>query len=545
MTKHLLLLIILALATTLCAADSPAPAEPTVVIGESSTIRVTQPGPFSIALDASGLPSEALKKGITPQIKDLGIGQNPETKVAFTAPKQVFTGDTRAIWLFTVTVTGLAPNSTQARKAVITLDKDYARDYTLTNLSAGTINWSVPPVPAPWNVNWSDPAKNRVLGIVVTTQELPATNLRIASASLKDAAGTASFGSERLQLAETPDGDDHGGKFLLKARDTHTFYLRLRDDQPRLHGKFTGSISFAIDERPDLQTLQVTLNSTSGGSKLLGLLLLAIGLLLSWWMTARARPTVARLQAEKPVISVRQALARFRKDLSAVPPVPSISYLKITDRLAKLETSISTEQLDADSLLPPRTLLSFGTATDSSTKLQARLTEVSTALLAMSSVLKNGILKIASEWAKAPDWKKTNAATALPKLDDLGASAKTEAEAQTGISPILAAYEHDPSIQQLVPKLRQPAPVDPVTVQAIDYQIEHYSNAGWWIWGVVSVVVGCAVMIVPNSGFGTSMDFILCFLWGLGIPTASAKLQELTPSGVSSNIGITFPKTGQ
>ena len=105
----------------------------------------------------------------------------------------MFTGETRGIWLFTVTVTGLAPNSTQARKAIVTLDKDYAKDYTLTNLSSGTINWSVPPVPTPWNLNWSDPPRNRVLGIVVTTQELPATNLRIASASFKDATGAVSL----------------------------------------------------------------------------------------------------------------------------------------------------------------------------------------------------------------------------------------------------------------------------------------------------------------------------------------------------------------
>ena len=330
----------------------------------------------------------------------------------------------------------------------------------------------------------------------------------------------------------------------MKAQDTHTFYLRLKEDQPLLYGKYTGSVSFAIDERPELQSLQVTLNATSNGRKFFGALLLAGGLLLSWWMTARARPIVARLQAEKPVIAVRQALARFRKDLAAVPPVPSISYPKLTGRVAKLETLISDEWLDADSLLPSRTLLSFGTATDSSAKLQTRLAEVSAGLLAMSSVLNNGILKIAVEWTNAPAWKKTNAATALPALDHLGATAKTEAEAQAGIAPILAAYQHDPSTQQLLAKLPHP-PVEPITVQAIDFQIEHYSNAGWWIWGVVSVVVGYAIMIVPNSGFGTPMDLILCFLWGIGIPTASAKLQELTPSGVSSNIGIAFPKSGQ
>ena|SRR5437016_8040337 len=88
MTKRLLLSITLAASTTLSAADSPAPPESTVVIGENSTIRATQAGPLLVALDASGLPSEALKKGMTPKIKDLGVGPNQETKVALQIPSK-------------------------------------------------------------------------------------------------------------------------------------------------------------------------------------------------------------------------------------------------------------------------------------------------------------------------------------------------------------------------------------------------------------------------------------------------------------------------
>jgi hypothetical protein len=214
----------------------------------------------------------------------------------------------------------------------------------------------------------------------------------------------------------------------------------------------------------------------------------------------------------------------------------------VTGRITKLEGQIGTKQLDDESLLPSRFLLSFGTASDSSTKLQSRLTDVSTQLLCMSTVLENGILTIASEWNSAPDWKKENAVIALPKLDSLGSTAMTEAAAQAGMTPILSAYELPPHVDaDFAPRRTQ---IDPITVEEINYRVEHYSNTGWWIWGLVSVVVGCAILIVPNPGFGTLMDLILCLLWGLGIPTASANLQELTPSGVSGNIGIAFPKTG-
>lgn len=544
MIKHLLplLLLTLFLTSNLRATDPAQATGPNIAIGENSTVRVTQQGPFSITLDASQLPKDAVAKGITPKIRDLQTGPNQQTKVTFENPTQVFVGETEGIWQFKVTVTGLDPNSSQTRKAVVTLDKDYAKDYTLTNLPAGTVNWSVPPVPTPWNVNWDNPAADNVLGITVTTQDLPATNFRIVAASFKDSSGGISFGCERLQLAEAPNSTSNDERFPLRARSTQTFYVRLKDNSTRPKGKLTGSISFAVDERPELQTLQTTLNATSDSSKVFGAVLLAIGLVVSWWMTTRARPAVARLLAEKPVIALREALSLFRKNLEAVPPVPDITYLHIANRIKKLERQISTKQLDDESLLPSRFLLSFGAAADSSTKLQARLTDVSTQLLCMSTVLDNGILKIASEWNDAPDWKQANAAVALPKLDSLGSTAMTEAEAQAGMTPILSAYELPPHVDaDFAPRWHQ---IDPVTVNEINYRIEHYSNTGWWIWGFVSVIVGCAILVVPNPGFGTSMDLILCLLWGLGIPTASAKLQELTPSGVSGNIGIAFPKAG-
>jgi hypothetical protein len=537
-------LVTFALSSALRAADGPQTTEPTIVIGDNSTIRVTQPDDFFISLDASHFPKDALSKVITPTINDLNTGSDQGTSVTFTEPTKVFAGETEAIWKFKVTVKpALAPNSSQSRKAAVTLDKDYAKDYTLTNLPAGTVNWSVPPVPTPWTINWSSPPQNNVFGFVVTAQDLPATNLRIATASFKDSSGAASFGAERLQLVETPNSTGDG-KFSLKGRDTHTFYLRFKDDAPRTEGKFSGAVSFAIDERPDLQTLQVTLNATSDRSRFVGVALLAIGLLISWWTTARARPAIARLQAEKPVIALRNALDQFRKDLGAVPSIPGIAYPEMINRVANLNDMITIKRLDEDSLLPSSFALSLSAVADSSTLLQARLADVSAKLLAMSTVLNNGILKITSQYSTVPQWKKDRALIALPQLDPVGATAMTDTDANTRMAPILAAYDAPPPNNVQSDSVPRSLVVEPVSVQEINYRIEHFSNVGWWIWGVVSVVVGCAILVVPNPGFGTLMDWILCFLWGLGIPTASAKLQELTPSGVGANVGVTFPKVG-
>jgi hypothetical protein len=527
---------------TLRAADPPQSQEPVIVIGENSTIRVTHGNSFFILLDASHFTKDALSNVTTPTINDLKAGSE-QTTVTFSDATKIFSSDTQAIWKFKVTLTpSLAPNSSQARKAAVHLDKDYAKDYTLTNLPTGTVNWSVPPVPTAWTVNWSDRSQDNVLGFVVTAQDLPATNLRIASASFKDSTGSESFGAERLQLVEIPDSRNGDGRFALKARDTHTFYLRFKDDAPRNEGKFSGAVSFAIDERPELQTLQVTLNATSDLSRLYGLGLLAAGLLISWWTTARARPAIARLQAEKPVIALSAALEQFRKKLGSVPPVPGIAYPQMTKRIADLENMITITQLDDDSLLPSSFALSLGAVADSSAKLQARLADVSAQLLALSTILNNGILKIALEYSTVPQYKKDRAIAALPELDSVGATATSDTDANSKMAPVLAVYNAPPPNNVQLDFVPRGLVVEPVSVQEINYRIEHYSDAGWWIWGVVSVVVGCAILVVPNPGFGTSMDLILCFLWGLGVPTASAKLQELTPSGVGANIGVSVPK---
>ena len=519
------------------------PAAPTIVFGENSTIRVpAQPtAEATILLDASNIPKDALSKVVTPKMTDLEVGSSTQTKVTFANPAKVFSGDTQGIWQFKVTVAGLPPNSSQARKLVVTLDKDYAKDYVVTNIPAAAVNWSVPAVATPWIVRWDGKPEDRVLGFVVTTLDQPATNFRIATASLRDASNVEQIGPERLELSETPDGQD--GKFALKGRDTHTFYLRLKDLDPKRHGKYTGAVSFAIDERPELQTVQVSLNASSSGAKAFGVLLLAAGLFLAWWMGVRGRPAIARLQALKAVINVRDALERFGRDLSAIPAIPDVSYTGVNKRLKGLQDKISTARLDGASLLPGRFLIALGTASDSTSKLQDLLTQVGAELLAMTAVLQNGISKVAAEWRGAPADKQVKAVTALKKLDDLGASAKDVTEAQSGVATILAEFHQPPANApaDMAPRsmMRQ---LDPVTIQQVEHRIELFSNAGWWIWGIISVTVGCAILIIPNSGFGSAMDYILCLLWGLGIPTASAKLQELTPTSVGSSIGTSVPK---
>jgi hypothetical protein len=50
------------------------------------------------------------------------------------------------------------------------------------------------------------------------------------------------------------------------------------------------------------------------------------------------------------------------------------------------------------------------------------------------------------------------------------------------------------------------------------------------------------VLILPNAGFGTPLDFMFCVFWGVGLPITMDRLQSTGPGGVAGSLGFTLPK---
>jgi hypothetical protein len=57
-------------------------------------------------------------------------------------------------------------------------------------------------------------------------------------------------------------------------------------------------------------------------------------------------------------------------------------------------------------------------------------------------------------------------------------------------------------------------------------------------WGILTFLGGVAVLILTNPGFGTMLESIFCFFWGFGLPTGIDKLQQLSPSRLTTTIGM-------
>jgi hypothetical protein len=64
----------------------------------------------------------------------------------------------------------------------------------------------------------------------------------------------------------------------------------------------------------------------------------------------------------------------------------------------------------------------------------------------------------------------------------------------------------------------------------------------WIIWGVITLMAGVAAVILTNQGFGTPMDYVKCFFWGLSIQAGGQQLQQLSPTAVATDFKISVPK---
>ena len=68
------------------------------------------------------------------------------------------------------------------------------------------------------------------------------------------------------------------------------------------------------------------------------------------------------------------------------------------------------------------------------------------------------------------------------------------------------------------------------------------ANVAAFIWAAISFAIGLTY-IYSRADFGTPMDLLGVFLWGLGLTAFGAGVQQLTPRQVATQIGVVVPKT--
>lgn len=527
--------------------DAPTTPAMTVIMDEGNTVRLRSgEKTTTVLLTISGVPEGDLRKAppvitdITKQASEAKAGSS-EASVQFT-PRQLLQNTSTVIWLVDVEL--LKGNAQGARLATIELGgQRLARPYVLTNEPAAAVaaTWTAT-ASSPWIMGSSrDP-----LPIIVTANETPLTDVQVLDSTLRNA--FERIGPDRLQIVTHEDVKDRGeaetgGKDkFVPARSSTVMYVDLKNDDPFWtipHGKFEGVITLKANSLLQ-QPLTVSMQSSSWWMKLLGLFAVGVGLWIAKYITGKLIPSTQRVQALRPVLAVRAAITDLENEaVRLFGPVPNS---EIRDRLEGLQKSISTRQLDDRDLLPrgfisplPLTAKAVGT-------LEATLTEVTTALKAVSAVIYKG-LRVAATDRGNPVYDQANVNLALKQLDQLGGdSTKDETAVLQEIPSILMAYRVRPRAGVAAHTQNLRGPMDPVSVREAEYRIYESGQEAWLIWMVISAIASIPVIFIPNFASFSLQDVFTCLVWGVGLPIGGAALQTLTPASVASGIGLTLPK---
>lgn len=527
--------------------DAPTTPAMTVIMDEGNTVRLRSgEKTTTVLLTISGVPEGDLRKAppvitdITKQASEAKAGSS-EASVQFT-PRQLLQNTSTVIWLVDVEL--LKGNAQGARLATIELGgQRLARPYVLTNEPAAAVaaTWTAT-ASSPWIMGSSrDP-----LPIIVTANETPLTDVQVLDSTLRNA--FERIGPDRLQIVTHEDVKDRGeaetgGKDkIVLARSSTVMYVKLKNDDPFWtipHGKFEGVITLKANSLLQ-QPLTVSMQSSSWWMKLLGLFAVGVGLWIAKYITGKLIPSTQRVQALRPVLAVRAAITDLENEaVRLFGPVPNS---EIRDRLEGLQKSISTRQLDDRDLLPrgfisplPLTAKAVGT-------LEATLTEVTTALKAVSAVIYKG-LRVAATDRGNPVYDQANVNLALKQLDQLGGdSTKDETAVLQEIPSILMAYRVRPRAGVAAHTQNLRGPMDPVSVREAEYRIYESGQEAWLIWMVISAIASIPVIFIPNFASFSLQDVFTCLVWGVGLPIGGAALQTLTPASVASGIGLTLPK---
>jgi hypothetical protein len=525
----------------------PGAGMPTLSLGDN-TIRIPVGAPgglVQLIMKAENLTEGIMEAAPTPSIKDLGgAGSVSSTKVKFENPVEIDKSPASRAWLWTACVEELPPNSSQNRNARLTYGKlDNYIPYTLTNLSPANFTWSVSAPGNPWIV-WFGPVDSQnTTSIVVTTGDYPASNLRLAQSSLQNSLGTSQIGLKDLELCGDPSCP--GGQLNVKAHTAQTFYVRLKRGGVN-NGKYTGTLSFAINERPELQTVNFTLQVSSLLAKLLGALLVSLGVGLAWWVSVWARARLLRLEAQKPVAALQESINVLVGDLDQIKAkigkeIPNDdSKTSIRTKLNEISKGLTTEALDEADYLPPRIPRPFSGGPDTANKLKEYLTKRGDCVDGLTVLIRDGMNKVLLDWGH-PSKPQEAIIDALRTLNEKGDSITDRPTAEQAVKDALQQY-----LSKLDPKIEfdasAPGLINPPTTQYLSWVIGQIYAKVWWIWGILTFLGGLAVLILRDPGFGTGLDLLFCSFWGFGLPTTMDKLQQLSPSGIATTIGMIQPK---
>jgi hypothetical protein len=249
-------------------------------------------GRGSLLLKADGLDAAGFGEPLGP-ISDLQSPLPPLLTIDI-KPHEAPRADDSRRWVLIVDVKGMPRNATQKRYLSVSFaGKDYTVPYTLTNKSTATFAWSIKGPPGELSLSAGES-----IGVGIAIQGVPATHVRVMQAALIEQSRKTLLGDGIVLCSPLTNSCDGSG-VDLDANSSNRLWLKTDPARP-IVGKYVGSVTIGADQKPDGETLNLTIYGTTLCRQLLGVLAILIGVVCAWITTTWIQSRLNRAQALLP-----------------------------------------------------------------------------------------------------------------------------------------------------------------------------------------------------------------------------------------------------
>lgn len=530
--------VLLVLLLTAVAGAEGAAASPVVTLVDS-TMQV-ELGPSGIGghllLKADGLSADQMQSKLVTTVKDLEFPRRTGT-VSFDEAVEIMpAGATSRMWLLGATIKDLPSESTAKRYVTVRFDgASMTFAYLLTNKSATPFSWKIAWPSSTVSISPGDPIQFQINVI-----QGPATGVTLHANLLEKMRKTQASASG-LRLCRGGATSNDCAPFDLQTGPTNVWLVGVEGV-----GQFDGSLVLAAREKPEGDTFTMSINSSSIEYRLGGMLVIFVGVVLVWVVSVFGRYKANRDQLLIPASVLREKLSLIEIDLGANKTntkTPNVAAAIQTQRQALAETLLEQSGLPAKFPLPWN---AGSVPADQVEKYRQYLQKVSDWVTVLEAIVYDGMDKAWSEWKPNSTAAETQAiAAAIANLDNLAGVGGTAPSIDSVRSQIRT------ELSTLKAKLASPAPAFLLATLALGpttsptpgqlrMEIAKIALLAWSFLAVVTVLLGSYVLVLSNNGFGSLGDYLLCFLWGVGIPVGAQMSPATSTTATAGQIlGIT------
>jgi hypothetical protein len=499
-------------------------------------------GRGSLLLKADGLDAARLGQPLGP-IKDLQSPLPPPLNVEIT-PHELPRTDNSRRWVLIVDIKGLPRNATQKRYLSVSFaGQDVTLPYTLTNKSTATFAWSIKGPPGELSLSAGDS-----IGIGIAVQAVPATHVRVMPVSLVEQSRKTLIDGGIVLCAQLT-GACGGDGVNLDANSSNRLWLRTNAAIPII-GKYVGTVIVGADQKPDGETLNLTVYGTTLCRQLLGVLVILIGVVCAWVTTTWIQSRLNRAQALLPARLMAERVDALQQRMGTAPAGTDPGDTERTRiALSNLHDHLAATWLDTQGYLPQSLPLPFKGMDPKIDDYKHFLAQAGARIALLTLIVEDGFVAV---WRKIPTApndasvqaiRDTSRALDLKGADDPPPASK---DAITFIQDTLNKL--DAALAAAHPGVAPPlgarhATIPSPTFEQLAIEVRNLSAIAWLVFGGLATVVGVYVLIISNLGFGVPSDYFVCLFWGFGLPVGSQQLVQSTIGSVGTAVGVSVSKT--